>query len=517
MKCCLPLCVLLISCTPETHAEPAAPPLTGSDAAQEVALRIDQALMHDYRLAAENHRTFRSTNPLPALPPQADDPFFLRRACIDLAGRLPRPDEVREFLADHSTNKHAQLTDALTREPGAAEVRFRMLAEAFRVTDYDFKTIAWLRQATVEDRPYAEIVAHMIGGWHVSEIDKGNALRTSVEAAYTVLGEDLYCAMCHDHPFNNHTEHEFYAFAACFTGQKEMRLPLDYKYKEGQPGEVIQASTLRLAGGWWQDLRNDKDKLVQMVKWITEDDQSRRFALVASLRVWSGMFGMPGREVDITVGGVDAAPPWHGIKGGGNPNHYHRSCFSGSPRGAATWIDLNINSPSDFSQATKLLMEEFLRCGGRLGEFQRVLARTEAYRRSGINYNSNWRDCYLAPAPQIRRLPSEVIWKTLTGETDSQLPQVPQPGHSLCMLGRGTREWTDESRTPLSHELVRFMMNGNLVAQATAKAGDAKRMFLELLGRGPTENERAAIMRSAASDQDVVWALLNTREFLFRP
>ena len=110
-----------------------------------------------------------------------------------------------------------------------------------------------------------------------------------------------------------------------------------------------------------------------------------------------------------------------------------------------------------------------------------------------------------------------MIWKTLSGESDTQLPQVPQPEHPLCMLGRGTREWTDESRAPLSHELVRFMMNDKLVDQATAKAGDAERMFLALLGREPTENERAAISRAAASDQDVAWALLNTKEFLFRP
>ena len=180
-------------------------------------------------------------------------------------------------------------------------------------------------------------------------------------------------------------------------------------------------------------------------------------------------------------------------------------------------MGLQLNSASDFTQATKLLTEEFLRCGGRLAEFQRILARTEAYRRSGIDYNWNWRECYLAPAPQIRRLPSEVIWKTLTAESDTQLPQVPQPEHPLCMLGRGTREWTDESRTPLSHELVRFMMNDRFVAQKAAKAGPAEEMFLELLGREPTERERTAIVRNGSSNEDVAWALLNTREFMFRP
>jgi hypothetical protein len=517
MKCCLLPCILLLSCTPEKEARQAVSPAGINDTTQQAADHLDAALLHDYRLIAEKRLPNRYTPALPALPALADDTTFLRRACIDLAGRLPRPDEVRKFIADTSFDKRARLTDALTREPGAAEVRFRMLAEAFRVTDDDYKTIPWLRKAAAEDRPYAEIVAAMIGSWLKPSVDRGNVMRTSVETAYTVLGEDLYCAMCHDHPFNDYTEHGCYAFAACFTGQKEMRLPADYEYPNGKPGEVVQPETLHLSRNYWPRIRDDQDKLMQVVHWITEEDRSKRFALGASLRVWSGLFGMPGEEVDITVGGVDPAPPWHGINGRSKPNFYHRSCFNGSPRGAATWIDLDTNHPDDFSQATKLLIEEFLRCGGRIGEFQRILARTEAYSRSGIDYNFKWRDCYLAPAPQIRRLPSEVIWKTLTAESDTQLPQVPQPEHPLCMLGRGTREWTDESRTPLSHELVRFMMNDNFIAQKAAKAGPAEEMFLELLGREPTERERAAIMSNGSSNEDVAWALLNTSEFMFRP
>lgn len=514
MKCCLPVCALLISCVPEKGGKQADSPAGMPDTIQQAADQLDAALMHDYMLMFEKRLKSPHSGAAPMLPPAANDTTFLRRACIDLAGRLPRAEEVHAFIADRSPDKHAKLTDALTREPGAAEVRFRMLAEAFRVKDYEYKTIEWLRQAVTEDRPYAEIVAHLIGGWHVAESGESDPRRTSAEAAYAVLGENLYCAMCHDHPFNDHTQHEFYAFAACFTGQKEMRLPLDYKYRKGKPGEVIQPRTLGL--GWSRELRSDQDKLVQVVKWMTEEEPSRRYAMVASLRVWSGLFGMPGQEVDMTVGGVDDAPPWHGFHGENTPDHYHRSCFDGSPRGAATWMGLQLNSASDFTQATKLLTEEFLRCGGRLAEFQRILARTEAYRRSGIDYNSNWRECYLAPAPQIRRLPSEVIWKTLTAEDDSQLPQVPEPEHPLRMLGRGTREYTDESRTPLSHELVRFMMNDKLIGRATAKAGDAERMFLELLGRKPTESERAAIQRNAAANRDVAWALLNTKEFMFR-
>ncbi len=495
--------MLLLACVPGKGAAQ-----TVSQTAREAAARMDAALMHDYRFMAEQRQTQPNMPPLPALPATADDTTFLRRACIDLAGRLPRPDEVRAFVADRSAEKRAKLTDDLTREPGGAEVRFRMLAEAFRVRDEDAETIAWLREAATKDYPYAEIIAVMISGGHMSRRDEGDAMRTSVETSYSVLGVNTRCAMCHDHPFSDRTEMETYEFAACFAGKGEVRLPHDYKYPRAKPGDVVLPALPDLTKSWRPGIYEDETKLAQVVKWMTENEASRRFALVAVMRTWNELFGMPGRIIDPAVGGADDEPSWQETRG---------NCFFSSRRGSATWIDMDVNEPGDFTQATKLMMEEFLRCSGRMGEFQRMLARTEAYSRAGIGHEFAWSGCLLAPAPQIRRLPSEVIWKTLTGQGDLQLPQIPQPGHPLRMLGRGTREWTDESVTPLSHELARFMMNSQPVAQATANAGSAEEMFLGLLGREPTDEEKAAIQRSASSNQDVAWALLNTREFMFRP
>lgn len=514
MKRCLLICIALAACTPDPEASKTTAAPVPPDGTQQASARIDAALTHDYELIKEQRQKWKNTPLLPALPDVADDSIFLRRACIDLAGRLPKPEEARAFLADKSPTKRTKLTEALVREPGAADVRFRMLAEAFRVKDGD-ETIGWLRTAAAEDRPYAEIVTHMVGGGHMLQRDQGNAMRTSVETAHSLLGEDIHCAMCHDHAFNNHTQQECYEFAACFAEENAVRLPNDYKYRYGKPGDVVQPAVLNLSG--YRPYLLEEDKLTQVSQWIVQGEEGRRFAMVASLRIWNSLFGMPGQMLNRTVGGEDDAPSWHDLQLDPKPGHSARSCPTLPPRGSATWIGLSINSYGDFTQGMKVLIEEFLRCGGRLGEFQRILARTDAYQRSGIDYNTDWNGCYLAPAPQIRRLPSEVIWKVVSGEFDLQIPQVPKPGHPLRMLGRGTREWTDESLTPISHELVRFMMNDKLVAQATAKARSADDMFLELLGRNPTHDESAAISRGAASDEDVAWALLNTQEFMFRP
>jgi hypothetical protein len=508
----LALISLSTACKDSTKPAPSA--LTATDPLQQAAARLDTALLHDYELIKEQRQKRKNTPLLPALPGWADDSAFLRRACIDLAGRLPRPDEARTFLSDSSPEKRTRLTETLVREPGAADVRFRMLAEAFRVKDGD-ATIGWLREAAAEDKPYAEIITHMIGGGHMLQRDQGNAMRTSVETAYSLMGEDIHCAMCHDHAFNDHTQQECYEFAACFAEKNAVRLPNDYKYRYGKPGDVVQPAVLNLSG--YRPYLLEEHKLTQVSQWIVEGEEGRRFAMVASLRIWNSLFGMPGQTLNRTVGGVDAAPSWHDQQLDPKPGQSPRSCSTLPPRGGATWIGLAINSSGDFSQAPKVLIEEFLRCGSRLGEFQRILARTNAYQRSGIDYNTDWYGCYLAPAPQIRRLPSEVIWKVVSGEFDLQIPQVPAPGHTLRMLGRGTREWTDESVTPVSHELARFMMNGEMVAKRATKNMKAEDSFLELLGRKPSNEEQAAISNLAASDQDIAWALLNTAEFMFRP
>ncbi|WP_395745839.1 DUF1549 domain-containing protein [Prosthecobacter sp.] len=502
---------------------------TFADAPQEAAAKIDAALMREYMVFQRQVR-HPSDPRLPVLPPAADDASFLRRACIDLAGRLPRADEVRAFLASTAASKRAALTDALVKEGGAAEVRFRMLAEAFRVKDDD-AVIAWLRQAAADDRPYDQIVTYLVGEGHLSRRDEGNALRTSTEVALAVLGEDLHCAFCHDHPYNDHTQMEAYQFAACFTTDDvfdTLRLPTDYRYPDGKPGDLVKPRVLKLVREAPPPMKRGKNLRKQVARWITADN-TERLATVAGLRIWSGMFGMPETYVDHTVGGVDPALSWHDVHDKPILNTISSNCF-GAPnlraadRNCITWIDENFTQGSQ-QNAVTVLAAEFRRSGFRIGEFQRILARTEAYGRAGVSIGLAWSGSYLVPAPQIRRLPAEVIWDTLCMEKSEQLAQVPPLEHPLRMLGRGTREWSDESTTPLSHELVRFMMNSAEMEDAVGAepAGrTTEELFMALLGRYPNGMEKAIAQQHRNESpqtavQDIAWALLNTKEFMFRP
>jgi hypothetical protein len=185
--------------------------------------------------------------------------------------------------------------------------------------------------------------------------------------------------------------------------------------------------------------------------------------------------------------------------------------------------------------AVVILGSEFQRCGYRMREFQRILARTEAYQRQA-RARDPWR---VGPvnAPMVRRLPADVIWHAWTGwlpdgEAGAKaLPQVPDDAHPLRLLGRGKREWSDESRTVISHQLTAFIMADPLLKKVAAspklaptsgKAGvRLENLFLDILGRFPLDAERTAALRHLSAHPktgaaDLAWALLNTSEFLFQ-
>ena len=165
---------------------------------------------------------------LPSAP--AGDATFLRRAYLDVIGRLPTPDEARRFLDDLSPDRRARLVDRLLERPEYADHWANKWVDLLRPNPYrvGIKAVlnldGWIRDAFRRNMPYDQFVREIVTA-SGSTFEQGPATifrdrREPEEIAPMVsqlfLGIRLECAKCHHHPFESWDQAQFYEFAAYF-------------------------------------------------------------------------------------------------------------------------------------------------------------------------------------------------------------------------------------------------------------------------------------------------------------
>ena len=173
-------------------------------------------------------RKLRKLGLLPSDP--AGDPTYLRRAYVDVIGRLPTSQEVREFLADPSTEKRARLVDRLLERPEYADHWANKWVDLLRPNPYrvGIKAVlnldGWIRDTFRRNLPYDQFVRAIVTA-RGSTFEQGPATifrdrRQPEEIAPMIsqlfLGIRLECAKCHHHPFESWDQAQFYEFAAYF-------------------------------------------------------------------------------------------------------------------------------------------------------------------------------------------------------------------------------------------------------------------------------------------------------------
>ena len=229
-------CLLLL--LPALLPAAGAKPLPEATVAQAAA-RIDRLLEDDLQRAK--------------LAPTAliDDATFVRRAYLGIVGRIPSADEARAFLEDKTPAKRAVLVDQLVASPGFDSHFFNWTADLLRLQtrqeQFGLGWHVWLRQSLAEDKPWDTLVTEMLtSNGHCSDDpavgyylrDRNMQLDNFSNTMQVFLGRQIGCAQCHDHPFDDWSQFEYYQMAAFGGG-------IEYKSKEAQ--DVIRKTVQSLS------------------------------------------------------------------------------------------------------------------------------------------------------------------------------------------------------------------------------------------------------------------------------
>jgi hypothetical protein len=180
---------------------------------QETAARVDAA--------------FRRT-----LPPRAEDETFLRRVWLDLTGKLPDPEEIHRWAADHAADKRARLIDKLLHSDAYAVNWSRYWRD---VVTYHTPASGnylhwelfdrWLAEQFRRNRPWNEIVTALVTASGINdEIAPvnyltalyGNPVEMAATTSRVFLGVQIQCAQCHDAKTEPWKREQFHQLAAFF-------------------------------------------------------------------------------------------------------------------------------------------------------------------------------------------------------------------------------------------------------------------------------------------------------------
>ena len=502
-------------------------PFSSTDNAQQLQAAWKSPHFIDQHVAAK----WKKLNLLPS--DRSDDATFMRRATLDVTGKLPTADEAREFLSNKATDKRTALIDSLLQRPEYADYFALQWADLLRVdqevlgTKSAYMFDSWLRQTFRDNMPYDQFVRELItaqGGSNRNSatnfykaFPKPNDLTIAVSQVF--LGVRLECARCHHHPYEHWGQDDFFGMSAFFPRVKQKKaadggavlfITDRGDVKHPKTNAVVAPKVLL---GEPLDVPVTEDRRLQLAEWMTSPDNSFVARTMAN-RVWTHFMG----------------------------------------RGLVEPIDdMRATNPATNELLLDSLAAEFVKHKFDVKQLMRSIMTSDVYQLSSLPNSTNVRDTRNYSRTYRKRLSAEVLLDAVcdvTGEP-SEFAGVPHgtravqlwnnrlPSSFLDVFGRPQRKSVCEcerlSETSLGQVL--HLMNAPVVNDkissptsyaATLSKSDLSpqqiitELYLTALSRFPTEQELTTTVsvysapestrRSAT--EDVLWALINTAEFV---
>jgi hypothetical protein len=482
--------------------------------------------------------------------PICDDATFLRRLTLDVAGRLPTSEEANAFLTSQNPNKRDELVDRLLRDPGYADffankwttlLKNRRDAKSDIVSNFAFHS--WIRDSLLANKPYDQLVRELLAAtgtvmgnppvaWYKRVKDPKNQIE---DVAQLFLGVRMQCAQCHHHPFERWSQDDYYGLTAFFSqvGRKPTSMAGEdmIYHKRGiavaknvKTGKQLKPIAL---GDVVPDIAADEDPRLQLADWMS-NPKNPFFAKALVNRYWKHFFkrGLIEPEDDIR----DSNPPT-------NP------------------------------ELLAALEQHFVESGFDLKELVKLIAKSQAYQLSAIPNEHNIVDHQNYSRYYPRRLQAEALLDSIdqvTGATTSfaDLPAgtraIALPDNSytkaspfLKVFGRPDNASVCECERVQSANLGQSLhlmnasdirsklatANGRAATLAKSEKPEKERireLYIAAFARDPKANELKIALDYLAEPlldakgkpveekkarkekfEDLIWALINTKEFIF--
>lgn len=383
------------------------------------------------------------------------DDLFVRRVYLDIAGRIPTRQEFLRFAENARPDKREALIDELLLSPGYASHLFNYFADMYRINANDFDNgirmdpyVHWWREQLKANRSYKDIVSDMIlatgnvgqnpaSGFLLR--DTGMEFDAFANFGQVMLGIDISCAQCHDHPFDDWTQGDFYQMAAFFGNTQRS---LGYRPADSMMGGG-KIEMPNAPAGW----RDNFMKWAETNKGIVPRDQnSNQFRFFVAALGWNvadnealqtvlphdfiGSGGKPGEVANPRVllgstaklGGKktrrQALADW--LTAPENPRFAlviaNRMWSRAFGRGILEPVnDFSDDSIKRSAQPDVLayLAKEMVRTNYDLREFMRILYNTRAYQSIATAEEPDFSKSYYFQGPVLRRMRAEQAWDSM--------------------------------------------------------------------------------------------------------
>jgi hypothetical protein len=461
------------------------------------------------------------------------DSEFIRRVSLDVCGVLPTSEETEQFLADTDPAKREKLVDKLLARKEFVELWVMKWSELLQIRSTQYVSYkatllyyTWLQEQIAGNVPIDEMVKKLLaaeGGtfsnpptnYFQAEQDR---LKTAENVAQVFMGMRIQCAQCHNHPFDRWTMDDYYSFAAFFAqiGRKAGADPRETIVFNAGGGEVNhlvggRAMPPKFLGGAVPDVAG-KDRREVLAEWLASSENPFFAKNLANI-VWAHFFGRGiVHEVD----------------------------------------DVRVSNPPVNAALLETLGTKFTEYKYDFKQLVRDICTSRTYQLSTKMNETNAQDDRNFSHATLRRIRAEILLDCISQATETkdkfaglplgaravQIADGNTATYFLTTFGRATRETVCACEVKMEPNLGQalHLINGENAHEKIKQGGVVAKLleagknppqavdelYLRCLSRKPTAEETAALNEQLAGVadpksvlEDVFWALLNSREFVF--